>query len=307
MKLGWNGTGVVGHASIDSVKKDMGRAQAGGYSSYWLADHPTGGFDALTALAVAGQGVTNMEIGTAVIPTFPRNPMSLAAQALTVAQSLDSPFCLGVGLSHESMMKELGIAFEKPIRHLREYLSILVPLVEEGTVDFKGQLLSCTATIFKREMPDMSVVVAALGPQALKVAGELASGTTLAWVGPNTIRDHIVPRISEAAANANKPAPRVIATLPVCVTEEAAERRASIQRNFSNYADLPSYQAMFEREGANGPGDIALVGSKQEVQDGLNKMAEAGVTDFGATVYAENSAEKEASLTLLSQMAQAMR
>jgi 5,10-methylenetetrahydromethanopterin reductase len=303
MKIGWNGTGVVGHASLETVERDMLRAEAAGYRSYWLADHPTGGFDALTALALGGQKITNMEIGTAVIPTFPRNPMALAAQTLTVAQSLSVPFCLGIGLSHETMMKDLGISFEKPIRHLREYLSILVPLLECGEVDFEGQLLSCHAKIFKREMPECSVLVAALGPQALKVAGEYAAGTTLAWVGPKTIAEHIVPTIQSAASSAGKPAPRIVATLPVCVTDEAPERRASISRNFSSYAELPSYRAMFDREGAAGPGDVALVGSRNEVEDRLQLMAEAGATDFGATVYAENPEEKSATLELLSELA----
>ena len=303
MKIGWNGTGVVGHASLDSVAKDMQRAEVAGYESYWLADHPTGGFDALTALALGGQKITNMEIGTAVIPTFPRNPMSLAAQALTVAQSLQVPFCLGVGLSHESMMKELGIPFVKPIRHLREYLSILVPLLKQGEVDFEGELLSCKAQIFKRTMPDISVVVAALGPQALKVAGQLSDGTSLAWVGPKTIQEHIVPRIQDAAAAAGRPAPRIIATLPVCITDAPGERRASISRNFASYAELPSYRAMFDREGAAGPGDVALVGSRSEVEDRLQMMAAAGTTDFGATVYAENPEEKAATLAFLADRA----
>lgn len=305
MKIGWNGTGVVGQASLQTVEKDMLRAEAAGYRSYWLADHPTGGFDALTALAIGGQKVTNMEIGTAVIPTFPRNPMSLAAQTLTVAQSLSVPFCLGIGLSHESMMKDLGIPFEKPIGHLREYLSILVPLLETGEVNFDGELLSCHAKIFKRDMPDCSVLVAALGPQALKVAGQHAAGTTLAWVGPKTIAEHIVPRIQEAASAADRPTPRIVATLPVCVTSDGEERRATISRNFANYGQLPSYRAMFDREGAAGPGDVALVGSRNEVEDRLKLMAEAGTTDFGATVYAENPEEKAATLALLSEMAAA--
>ncbi len=305
MKIGWNGTGVVGRASIEAVKKDLTRAANAGYQSYWLADHPTGGFDALTTLAVAGQGIGEIEIGTAVIPTFPRNPMALAAQTLTVAQSLEGPFCLGIGLSHESMMKDLGIAFDKPIRHMREYLSILMPLLTVGEVDFQGQLLSCQAKIFDREMPDCSVVVAALGPQALKVAGELADGTTLAWVGPKTIREHISPRISEAAENAGRDAPRVIATLPVCVTDDAKARRASISKAFANYTALPSYQAMFEREGASGPGDVALVGNEEEVTELMALMAQAGTTDFAATAYFETPEERGATYEFLGNFAAA--
>ncbi|MFT4676502.1 MAG: 5,10-methylenetetrahydromethanopterin reductase [Patiriisocius sp.] len=302
MRIGWNGTGIVGHASLESVTKDMQRAQANGFASYWLADHPTGGFDALTALAIGGQDISSMEIGTAVIPTFPRNPMALAAQALTVAQSLKVPFCLGVGLSHESMMKELGIAFEKPIRHLREYLSILVPLLEEGEVDFDGELLSCHAKIFKRPMPEISVVVAALGPQALKVAGQFCSGTTLAWVGPKTVKEHIAPRIQDAASAAGRSSPRIISTLPVCITTQGDARRKSISQNFASYGELPSYRAMFDREGAAGPGDVALVGSPSEVKERLEILADAGVTDFGATAYAESPEEKSNTLSFLAEL-----
>ena len=204
MRIGWNGTGTVQSASLARVQDDLQTAADAGYTSYWLADHPTGGFDALTALTVAGQHVPDIELGTAIVPTFPRHPMALAAQALTTSQALQGRLTLGVGLSHATMMADLGIEFEKPIRHLREYLSILVPLLESGEVEFKGELLSCSAKVFKPGQSACSVLVAALGPQALKVAGRLSAGTTLAWVGPKTIAEHIVPRISEAAAAAGR-------------------------------------------------------------------------------------------------------
>lgn len=299
MRLGWNGTGIVQKASIAAIGQDIGKARSDGYASYWLAEHPTGGFDALTALAVAGQSVPDIEIGTAVVPTFPRHPLALAGQALTATQALGGRLTLGIGLSHAHMMAELGIGFEKPIRHLREYLSILTPLLETGEVDFKGQTLSCTATVFQPGVHRCSVLVAALGPQALRVAGEFAAGTTLAWVGPKTIAEHIGPRIREAAAKHDREEPRIMATLPVCVTDEPEAVRERLSSALSDYNKMPSYRAMFEREGASGPGDVAIVGSAAEVQDRIASLSEAGATDFCPNIFAVNRKDDEATQAAL--------
>ena len=286
MDLGWNGTGIVQKASIARVRADIQNADSQGYKSYWLADHPTGGFDALTALAVAGADGPEIELGTAIVPTFPRHPMAMAAQALTAAQAVPGKFTLGIGLSHETMMADIGIDFVKPIRHLNEYLSILMPLLESGEVDFKGELLSCQAKIFQPQQVQCEVLVAALGPQALRVAGKHAAGTTLAWVGAKTIREHIVPTINAAAERHGRAKPRVVATLPVCVTEDIDGVRNVVAKNLGSYGQLPSYRAMFEREGVAGPADVAIIGSRQEVEDRIGEIKEAGATDFCPTIFA---------------------
>lgn len=304
MRIGINGTGLVQKASIPAITSDLERAASDRFTSYWLAEHPTGGFDALTALAIAAQNVPDIEVGTAIIPTFPRHPMALAGQARTVSDALAGRLTLGIGLSHAPMMAQLGIGFDKPIRHLREYLSILMPLLQTGEVDFKGELLSCQAQLFQKPAHPCSVVVAALGPQALRVAGKLADGTTLAWVGVRTIREHIVPSIAAAADDAGRAAPRIVATLPVCVTGDPQSVRKSIDTNLSMYGQLPSYRAMFDREGVAGPGDVAIVGSAAEVEDHIQSLQEAGVTDFSASVYGTNSQERAESRELLMSMIQ---
>jgi len=291
MRIGINGTGLVQKASIDAIRDDAAAAAADGFHSYWLAEHPTGGFDALTVLSVVGASVTDIELGTAVIPTYPRHPMALAGQALTTQTACNGRLCLGIGLSHKVMMAQLGIDFDKPIRHLREFLSILMPLLEEGKVKFEGETLSCDAEVFRTSEPKPSVVVAALGPQALRVAGNRTDGTTLAWVGPKTIEEHIVPNITEAADKAGRQMPRIIATLPVVVTADPERIRARIAKTLTMYAELPSYQAMFKREGVAGPADLAIAGSIAQVEDSLARLREAGVTDFAASVYATNSDE----------------
>jgi F420-dependent oxidoreductase-like protein len=183
------------------------------------------------------------------------------------------------------MLAQLGIGFDKPIRHLREYLNVLMPLLREGSVEFTGESISCTGQLFQKPRQHIPVLVAALGPQALAVTGQWADGTTLAWVGPKTIREHIVPQLNEAAAAHLRPTPRVVATLPICVTEQAQNVRDSIGKGLSLYGRLPSYKAMFEREGANGPADVAVVGSRAEVADQVAALAEAGVTDFAPSEY----------------------
>ncbi|MEJ2087016.1 MAG: TIGR03564 family F420-dependent LLM class oxidoreductase [Gammaproteobacteria bacterium] len=293
MKIGLNGTGLVQQADVARVCDHAAAAAEDGFASYWLAEHPTGGFDALTVLATVGQRVPGIELGTAIVPTFPRHPVVLAGQTLTTAGVIDQRLTLGIGLSHAPMMAQLGIGFDKPIRHLREYLSILVPLLTEGRVDYRGETLSANAELFRRPAKPVPVVVAALGPQALGVAGRLSDGTTLAWVGPRTVREHIVPRLTEAAAGAGRPDPRVVATLPVCVTDDEAAVRGAIGKGLAMYGELPSYRAMFDREGVDGPADVAIVGSESAVRDGIQAMAAAGVTDFAASEFHLNRGDQE--------------
>jgi 5,10-methylenetetrahydromethanopterin reductase len=299
MRIGINGTGLVQRASIDAIVEDAERAAADGFSSYWLAEHPTGGFDALTVLSVVGQRVADIELGTAIVPTFPRHPLALAGQVLTIRTAIGDRLTLGIGLSHKVMMAQLGIGFEKPIRHLREYLSVLMPLLTDGKVAFDGEVFSCHAEIFRAPETPCPVVVAALGPQALRVAGARTQGTTLAWVGPRTIREHIKPELTAAAEAAGRPAPRIIATLPVCVTDDVDAMRALVTKLLSHYGELPSYRAMFDREGVEGPGDLALIGDEKFVRGKIEELAESGVTDFAATEFTPAAADRTRTRELL--------
>jgi 5,10-methylenetetrahydromethanopterin reductase len=303
MRFGINGTGLVQRASIDAIVEHAAQASADGFESYWLAEHPTGALDALTVLTVVGLRVPTIELGTAIVPTMPRHPMVLAGQALTTDAAIGGRLTLGIGLSHAPMMAQLGIGFDKPIRHLREFLSVLMPLLDEGKVSFKGETISCEAQIFKRAEKRCGVVVAALGPQALAVCGARTDGTTLAWVGPRTISDHIVPTITAAANAAGRNAPRIIATLPVCVTHDAPKIRGLIDKSLSMYGKLPSYRAMFDREGVAGPGDIALVGDEDAVIRMVDDLRAAGVTDFTPSEFTPTPEERVRTRALLKALA----
>ncbi len=299
MRIGISGTRLTRHASVDRVAEHAAQAADDGFTSYWMAEHPTGGFDALTVLTLVGTRVPDIEIGSAIIPIFPRHPMVLAGQALTARSVLGDRFTLGIGLSHASMMAGLGIDFDRPIGRLRDYLSVLMPLLEDGHVTHDGADYATEATVFGAPAKPVPVVVAALGPQILKVAGARTSGTILSWVGPKTIRTHIAPRLTEAATAAGKPAPRIVASLPVCVTDTPEAIREDITRTSAMYGELPSYRAMFDREGVTHPGEVALVGSESEVSAMIEGMFDAGVTDFVASEYTPTPEARDRTRALL--------
>lgn len=276
--------GDTANGTIDKIVDAAGKANDAGYASFWLPQ--IFGYDAITALAVVGAQVPRIELGTAVVPTYPRHPVMLAQQALTTQAISGGRLALGIGLSHQVVVEGMyGISFDKPVRHMREYLEILVPLVAKGRVSFTGETLVGNAGLDIRGATPFPILLAALGPKMLELAGSVADGTLTWMTGPATIQSHIVPAITAAAQKAGRPAPRIGVSLPVCVTDDVDAARAAAAQTFEVYGTLPSYRAMLDREGAGGPADVALVGSEQEVQAGVQHLAEIGATDFIANVF----------------------
>jgi F420-dependent oxidoreductase-like protein len=257
-----------------------------GFASAWAPQ--VFGLDALTALAVAAKEAPNIELGTAVVPTYPRHPMVLAGQALTTQAASDGRLTLGIGLSHQMVVENMwGISFEKPARHMEEYLSVLMPLLTEKSVSYTGETIKAMGQLQPKDIDAPSVVVAALGPKMLSLAGTLTDGTITWMTGPKTVGAHIVPRLTEAADAANKPSPRIVVGLPVAVTEDesaARERAASV---FSIYGQLPSYRAMLDREGAEGPADVAIVGNESSVRAQIEEVFAQGATEFMVAPFLE--------------------
>jgi len=283
MRLGYFG-GSVTDGTIDDVVADARRAEEDGFDSFWAPQ--IFGHDALTVLALVGREVPRIELGTSVVPTFPRHPMVLAQQALTVNAACGGRLTLGIGLSHQIVIESMmGMSFDKPVRHLRDYLSILGPLSRGEPVAYQGEAYRTNAALSVNGATPFSTVVAALGPQMLKVAAELADGTLTWCTGPKTLADHIVPTITAAAEAAGRPAPRVIAALPVCVTTDRAGATERAAKVFEIYGSLPSYRAMLDREGAAGPQDIAIIGTEAEVVERIGAFADIGVTDFAAVEF----------------------
>jgi 5,10-methylenetetrahydromethanopterin reductase len=284
MRIGVSLAEPAGPEAFSRLRDDLRRAADDGFASAWMSN--IFGMDALTALAVAGSGVPGIELGTAVMPTYPRHPAALAQQALTVAAAVGGRLTLGIGPSHKIVIENMfGYDFGQPVRHVREYLNVLLPLLDTRTVSFAGATVRASISLTAPAPGRVPVVLAALGPRMLRLAGERVDGTVLWMTGPATIRDYIVPSIGAAAATAGRPSPRVVCLLPVCVTGDPARAREHAARVFSIYGELPSYRAMLDREGAAGPADVAIVGDEDAVGDQVSALAAAGVTDFVAAEY----------------------
>jgi F420-dependent oxidoreductase-like protein len=285
MRIGVSIAEPKGPDPFSNLTEQLQRAADGGFASAWMNN--IFGLDALTALAVAGRRVPGIELGTAVIPTYPRHPAVLAQQALTVAAATDGRLTLGIGLSHKMVIEDMyGYDFSQPVRHMREYLAVLLPLLDGQPVAFRGETLSAHIGLSTPAPGRVPVLLAALGPRMLRLAGEQAEGTVLWMTGPATVREHVVPEITAAAQAAGRPAPRVVCILPVCVTDDPDGARASAAKVFAIYGELPSYRAMLDREGAAGPADVAIVGDEDAVAAQITALAGAGVTDFVAGEYA---------------------
>src|SRR3954470_7352690 len=271
---------------IEHARKFTRRATDDGFASAWFNN--IFGTDAVTACAVAGADVP-IEVGTFVTPIHPRHPHAMAQQAIATHDATEGRFTLGIGLSHEIVVKDmLGMSYEKPARYMREYLSVLMPLLETGQVSFSGEVFRVNGMLELPREGRPSVLVAALGPAMLKITGELADGTATWMTGPNTLAEHTIPGLIAAAEAAGRPAPRVAAALPVCVTTDVDAARERAAKDFAVYGTLPSYRAMLDREGAGGPGDIAVVGDEDAVADQIKHVADIGVTDLVAGVFGDN-------------------
>lgn len=272
------------HKGIDDVVDKVEAVADDGFASAWLPQ--VFDLDALAALAIAGRTVNGIELGTAVVPTYPRHPIVLAQQALTTQAATGNRLVLGIGLSHKPVIEGMfGQSFDKPVRHMREYLSVLLPLLRDGKVSFSGDTLKAEAAIAVAGAEPCPVILAALGPKMLELAGAEADGTVTWMVGPKTLQSHIVPTITAAADKAGRPEPRIVMSLPICVTDDIAGARERAARNFVIYGTLPSYRAMLDREGVDGPADIAILGDEQSVRSQLDAVAAAGAETFVANEF----------------------
>ena len=291
--------------SLDDLVERVRNAEAAGFASAWMAQIFS--LDALTALAVAGREVPRIELGTAVVPTYPRHPMALAGQALTTHAASGGRLTLGIGLSHQVVIEGMfGYSFDKPARHMREYLEVLLPLLRGETAAFEGATLKGNGAIDVDAPKPVPVLLAALAPRMLDLAGSRTDGTATWMVGPRTLESHIVPSITKAAEGAARSAPRVVAALPVCVTSDPDRARQRAAKTFEVYGFLPSYRAMLDREGAEGPADVAIVGDESTVVRGIEAMTDAGATDFVAAVFGD-SAERQETLDVLTGLASQSR
>lgn len=268
--------------SVDDAVDKARRAHDAGVRQVWVAQQLD--VDAITLAAVIGAAVPGLGVGTSVVPINPRHPLLIASAAQTAQAATHGNFSLGLGLGgHAFEQQAFGISPTNTVQRLREHLTVLRAIIDERTVDFHGAQLTA---VDSPEMPvavpgstAFGVYVAAMGPRALQVTGELADGTLPYLAGPRTVEEFIVPTISRAAADAGRPDPRIIAIVPVAVADDAAAVRAAVADRLGFYDQIPSYQKVLAREGVSGAAELAVIGTSQSVTRRLKTYLDAGATD----------------------------
>jgi F420-dependent oxidoreductase-like protein len=263
-----------------AVAEQAVAAEQAGFPAAWTT-HFMRGTDAFPTIAVAGSRTSSIELGIGIVPTYPRHPYTMAHEAATVQSLIGGRLTLGIGVSHKPVMQGmLGFDFTAPAAHMREYLQVLGPLLRTGEVSHRGERYQVEAGFNIIGFSPVPIVIGALGPAMLRVAGELADGTVTWLAGPRGVADHIVPTLAKAAADAGRPSPRVIVGLPVALSEDEKLAREALDTAFARYPTLQNYQQSLAREGAESVSDVCLWGPRERVLGQLRELRDAGATEL---------------------------
>lgn len=284
-----------GRSPVEATVDNLASLRDEGFRRVWMSQMPYEP-DLLTVLAVALREVDRIEVATGVIPIQNQHPMLLAQRALTLSLIGSGRFILGLGMTHQAVTEGMwGIPWDKPVRRLREYLDGLQPLLAGEAADAVGETVTTRGALQIPGAPKPEVYIAALGPQLLRLAGRRTAGTMTWMTGPKTLADHVGPTLRQAAADAGRPdgSVRVVASLPVSVTDDIAGARAQAAEQFAMYGHLPSYRAMLDREGFAGPEDAVIIGDESSVAERIDNLRAAGVDEFVGVVF-DRSAEVRA-------------
>ncbi|MHA7661547.1 TIGR03564 family F420-dependent LLM class oxidoreductase [Mycolicibacterium sp. HS_4_1] len=279
---------------VDDTVAYLAQLREEGFRRAWFAQMPYEP-DLLTVLTVGLREVDGIEAGTGVLPIQNQHPMLLAQRALTISQMSGGRLLLGLGMTHQAVTEGMwGIPWDKPVRRLGEYLDGLLPLLNGEKADASGETVTTRGALMIPGAPTPPVYIAALGPKLLQIAGRRSSGTVTWMTGPKTLAGHVSPALRQAAADAGRAAAvRVVAAIPVSVTDDVDGARKQAAEQFAIYGHLPSYRAMLDREGYAGPEDVAIIGDEQTVRDRLAEIEAAGVDEYVGVTF-DPSAEGRA-------------
>jgi F420-dependent oxidoreductase-like protein len=272
---------------VGRLVADAEAAERAGFASIWVPQVPND-FDALTAITLMGRATTRIELGTAVMPVQTRHPVAMAQQALANQAVCEGRFTLGLGPSHHWIVSDmLGLPYEKPARLMRNYLEVLnVAFAGPGPVDVENDDYRVHNPLDVTDITPTPILLAALAPVMLRLAGELASGTILWMADERAIGSHVLPRLSSAASAAGKPAPRVVAGVPVvlCADEDVDAARARANQALGHAEYSPNYIRLLEHGDATDVGDLLAAGNETAVVDRLRSFRDAGATDLAVRV-----------------------
>ncbi|WP_319457331.1 MULTISPECIES: TIGR03564 family F420-dependent LLM class oxidoreductase [unclassified Mycobacterium] len=279
MRIGLTG----GASSVDKIVAQAQQAEADGFSALWYASAVQG--DPLVAMTLAGRATASIELGTAVLQTYPCHPLLQANRAASVVNAMGREgFTLGLGPSHEALISGVfGLSYDHPGRNTEEYVRIVSGLLRGEDVDFAGEDWT-TRSLGRAVALDHPVplLLAALSPRMVRIAGEFADGVVLWMASAKAIETRIGPGLRAAAASAGRPAPRVVAGLPVAVHDDVDEARAATTATSTAYSGMTNYQRIIEAGGGSSPADVAVVGNEDSVRAQLEALIAAGATDVWA-------------------------
>lgn len=302
---------VIPRGNASALVARIAQAEQRGIERAWTTvGGPTA--DPVTAYAAAGAATGRIGLGTAVTPTYPRHPITLAAQAIALNDLAPGRIRLGVGTSHRPTIEGgYGIPMGKPLAHLREYVTILRSLLWEGSVDFAGDYFTVkTALPPSVAAPEIPVPISALRPNAFRLAGEIADGA-ISWVTPiDYLTETALPAMRAGADAAGRERPPLVAHVPVAVSTDRAAARAAFRAQFPVYPKLPFYAAMFaaagypvtaEAEMSDDLVDVLTVsGNPDEVRARLEEIRSRGIDELMISHVAV--ADEAEELTALSEV-----
>lgn len=272
---------------IDDTVRLAREAYDAGLHSAWFGQ--SFAYDSPSLAAIVGREVPGLQVGTSAIPVFGRHPLLVSSQAQTAQAATGGRYHLGLALGTRHLTETgFGLPYQRPIGLLREFLTALRPLLETGEADFHGELLTATTpypAAVPGARPPVPVLVAAMGPQALRVSGELADGILPFLAGPRALTEHVVPAVTAAAEAAGRPAPRIVALVPGVVTADPEGVRQKAADALALYERIPSYQRAIELSGAGRAAEVAVIGDEETVAAEVRRYREAGATEvvFTAT------------------------
>jgi 5,10-methylenetetrahydromethanopterin reductase len=296
----WGLAGGIALATIDEVRDVARYADAAGFDSLWISH--ANAVDPIVALACTADETANLsEVGTSVVPLYGRHPIGLAQLARTAQSALNGRFTLGIGAaSRQAVTLALGLAWDHPLAFTRDFIAALQPLLAGEQADVDGTEVTTHGQL-NIAAADTPILLAAIGPKMLELAGSRVQGTTVGQCGPRTIASYVAPALRAAAEAAGRPEPRIMALIRICVTDDHAGAYALARETAARYRAVPSYAAAQDKEGLREPADLHLIGSWERILDGLGAYARAGVTDFRLEVAAHDRASFDATRAALAQ------
>jgi F420-dependent oxidoreductase-like protein len=283
---------AVVDAVVDAERKGFARA--------WFGQRL--GWDPLTAIAAVGDRAPRIALGTSIVVTWSRHPLTLAAEALTVQAAVQGRFTLGIGPSHQLIVESrFGHRWHRPGLHVEEQLDVLLPALRGEAVEVHGETVTAVGTLTAPGAPAPPLLLSAHGPRLLRLAGERADGVITTWTDPRSVAEHVVPAVQAAAAG--RPGPQIVVGVIATLTDDPDAARAHVAQNFGIAGQLPSYRRTLDQAGMAGPEDTVLAGNEAELEKAVRRFGDAGVTELQLCPVGP-PAERERTIAFFGELAQ---